>query len=275
MMSKYFEFYGITILVLVSLVIWTLPGCDNTMNAFDEEAGLYSIYGYLDVHEDVNYLRVRDLNTSPGAEDADEIDAEVEMVNLKTGASEVLQDSVVQFEEIYTHNFRTTLDIDYDTPYEVTVTRSDGAQFAVQALTPSRADSYATPMNEDCETPIELRFERMNGGMIDLEVGVVLNNQTFWANPRDEDFFGDRGEDLLSVTFIPQLLLNFIFGDESGIECYQLESEFIQVRYTHLGPGFFDPTETGGIDVPGGFDRFGGLYRNSYSFPIDTTRILL
>lgn len=260
---KYFNTYTVILLLLLS------SGCDNSMNAFDEEEGLYSIYGYLDLHEDINYIRIKDINET--LQDSDGvIDAKVTFENLDNSTSEILQDTVVEFDGVKTHNFRTTLDINPDTEYRVTAERSDGKTASATAITPYIAETSVNPMGENCSTTVNIDFEPVRSkNSLWVDVGFYYNQDLFWV-PINTLLIEIGNK--VNATFTPMMLINEAFEGET-IYCFELSDDTFEVRYTHYGPGIYEEAVSDSIGIPGGSGRFGAFYKDSFSFPIDTTGI--
>jgi len=266
------------IFVLLSALLITVflaVSCDNTLHPFNKDKGLYSVYGYLDIDSDVNYIRIKDLNM-PFVEDSTrKIDAKVRLTNERNEVSQTLTDSVVEFEGLYTHNFRTTLDINPDTKYQLTVKRSDGKVATATATTPRIADTNVDPLNADCRTPITVRFKPvLKKADLYVRIGFEYRNKKYWVNP----FLQTRKDEpeLIYMRFTPQDIIAKIFSDDRGrptIACYQLSSKIFYVDYIHYGPDFNQGSSSDTLDIPGGAGKFGGLYNRRFHFPIDTTNL--
>lgn len=282
-MKKPGPIYRICIMSVIAMAA-LLPGCDNSMDPFDEEKGSFSIYGYLDIHEEQNYIRIKDINQPHRSDATEAIDAVVTLENIYTGITETLEDSTVEFDGVFTHNFRTTMDITPDTRYRVTAERSDGVTKTVTATTPPIANVTVEPTGENCLTPIELILEPVHDrNDISLEIGFTLNDHRFWVRmqPDIPGMQNDNSEDdLFYLLFAPIDILDEVFNPPFGGGerrwCHELDTDQLYVRYTHFGPDFFDETASdsaGVVDIPGGTERFGGLYNDSFSITIDTSKI--
>lgn len=259
---KYLNNYVMILLLLIS------SGCDNSLNALDEEEGLYSIYGYLNLYEDNNYIRIKDINQT--LKDSDGIlDAKVTFENLDNGTTEVLQDTVVDFDGVKTHNFRTTIDINPDTEYRVTAKRSDGRTTSAIAKTPFIAETNVNPMGANCITAVNIDFEPVRSkNSLWVEVGFQYNQNLFWV--RINTLLVET-DNTVNASFTPFMLINEAFDER--ILCEDLSDDTFEVRYTHYGPDLFENTISDTLDVPGGAGRFGAFYKDSFSFPIDTVSL--
>lgn len=234
------------------------------MNPFDEEKGLYSIYGYLDLDKEVNYIRVKDLNATLTTNSTDNINATVTLENTDKNIVETLQDTLVKFEGIYTHNFRTTMEINPVTSYKITVERSDGKSVTATATTPQIADVNWGPTNDYCQFPVEITFEPILD-KYDLEVAIGFDYEDirYWVYPEITHVEGE----LIKYRFTPDSIIRSM-----EIECHQLDDDKLFIEYTHYGPDF-DSTGSDTLDTPTETVKFGALYEDSFTFPIDTTNI--
>lgn len=261
-------------IIILSLII-ILPGCENSIQPLNEEKGFYSIYGYLNMHEDVNHIRVKNLNMTLSEDTTDNIDANVTLKNLKSGETEELEDTVVTFDGVKTHNFRTTMDIKPNTKYRVSVERSDGKTVTATATSPYNTDTNVEPVGENCNTNIEISFVPVRSrNALRLEVGFRYNNKLFWTRQNQNIITFDQK---IILSFTPSgLLEDFFSGNEDTsqgetITCKELDTDKLFVRYTHFGPDLFDNNLSDTLNIPGGAGRFGVFYKDSFSFPIDTS----
>lgn len=254
--------------------------CDNTMNPFKRDKGLYSIYGYLDIDKDVNYIRIKDLNSAFVPESTRTIDARVTLKNLDNGADETLKDSVKRFDGLYTHNFRTTLAIHPDTRYELTARRSDGKTATAVATTPQIVEVKANPVGVNCQTPTTIKITPISSlSVLDLYVGFKKNKQKFYWKFDPLSYFTKEGSPkTYYLRFSPQKLIDLRFPvrnppPKHKFRCYQLDTDSLFVKYTIYGPDFFKDKGPDSLKIPGGTGQFGGLYDRSFSFPIDTVKL--
>lgn len=109
--------------------------CNNSIDAFKEN-NLFSVYGLLNASKDSNYIRVKKLSKPLPADCTHTLNAVVTLKNLQTGMSQVLKDSIVRFDGVYTHNLLTTMDIVPGSSYRLTVEGSNGNAFNAEASVP-------------------------------------------------------------------------------------------------------------------------------------------
>jgi hypothetical protein len=120
-------------LVAILLAAMLAAGCDHPFDPFEEDAaGPFSIFGYLDVNADVQWIRVMPIRQNLLAEPAP-IDAVVTLEHLGSGRVVTLRDSLFGFADPrlggvgYVHNFWTTERLEPEATYRLTAVRSDGA----------------------------------------------------------------------------------------------------------------------------------------------------
>lgn len=259
--------------LLITLTIGAvIVGCDNTLSTFDDQQGFYSIYGALDLDEDVNYIRVKDLSEPLHENAGRELEAEVTLENLDRQESEVLEDSVVEFDGIYTHNFRTTMAIRPDERYRVRV--EGPGEESTEAITkaPRRSESRINPVSPDCSTNVDIIFENVeNPSDIVVTIGFRLQRSDFQFSyqPRERE-----NSNSVRVEFIPKHLIdNTLPQDRGDVWCHNLSSDSLYVNYTHYSPGFFENISSDTLDIPGGASRFGAVYDRAVRFHLDTVNV--
>lgn len=260
--------------------------CDNTIDPFEKDTGLYSIYGYLDLNKTTNYIRVRDLNVPFTADATKNLDATVRLENLSTGVTETLIEQVIEFEGIYLHNFIVNGVIAPDTKYRLTVERSDGNSVSVDVKTPARPVPVVNQNSMDCESPVEIIFDPVNGGTIDAEIVFPWNNrQVDQDGPTLIDDDENETPGKFIYTFTPQDILdNLTFV--SGLTCSDLSDDYFGLEYFHYSPGYYQEIQKihndlsinpgGGLDFSkvlreNGIISFGAFYQDSVRFSVDTT----
>ncbi len=119
----------------LALLILIASGCRDTFEPFKVDSNLhFSIFGYLNVAADTQWIRVTPLRhsvfTTPG-----KLDATVTLQDMATGATTALRDSVFGFvpaanvegaAESWEHNFWTDVPIEYGATYQLSVVAADG-----------------------------------------------------------------------------------------------------------------------------------------------------
>lgn len=248
--------------------------CDNTLDPIDKDTGIYAIYGALDLNKETNYIRVKGLKAPFTAEATRNIDAAVTLENLRLGTKQVLEESaVMEYEGIFLHNFEVTGKIIPDTRYRLTAKRSDGVTVSVITATPTRPPPSATPINQDCYTPITVEFEPVKGGTIVLRVGYPFTINGHW-NPAqvlkaDENASGGK----ITYTFIPNEQVRFVTGTGGKLRCHHLDGTNFYISYFHYGPGFHEKIINDPFNILASTDRFGAFYADTLVIPVDTSRV--
>jgi hypothetical protein len=130
---------------LVGLLLTTIlaSGCDHPFEPYQEDVGApFSIFGYLDLRADTQWIRVMPIRQSLLADPAP-VDAVVTLEEVGSGRIVTLRDSLFAFEDrgvdgvAYAHNFWTTERIEPGTTYRLEAVRSDGvASTATVAMPP-------------------------------------------------------------------------------------------------------------------------------------------
>ena len=261
--------------VLVVLIGFLAGACDNSMDPLDTQKGTYSIYGALNIEKSENYIRVKNLNNSFAQEDAKILGADVTLEDLDRGVAQPLEDSVVVYDGVYTHNFKTTMDILPDTPYRVTVDGDEGTTVRATGTTPKIASSSVNPTKEDCRTSIAFTFEPVSGS-IQLSIGVHYGSLRFYTKRYSPQEDSERVRFFLTPEeLLKKALGKNLAGDdvEDPVRCHDLTNNTVVVKSVVYGPDFFGKTPTDSLSIPGGAGRFGGFYRDQFSFQIDTTDV--
>ncbi len=249
-----------------------LPACDNTIEPFDDSSGIFSIYGVLDINQDVNYIRLNDLNTPLTEDSTEQLDAEVTLENLHTGEQEVLQDTVVRFDDAYVTNFRAEMDIEPATEYEIIAVRSDGASTRSTVTTPVETEASVNVTEPDCTTLVQLSIYPIEDHLeVRPFIGFKYQDEMHWYVPRTNDLM--ISEDTMEITFTPQSALNGIFRPEftgEYVYCHQLDTDEYYIRYQRFGPEWHDDSADS-IAIEGGSGRFGGFVEETITRTLDTT----
>lgn len=255
-------------------IIFLLSSCDNTIDPFDESSGIFSIYGTLNMYEEVNYIRVKDINTPLAEDSTDLVDAEATLINLDNGNHETLRDTVVQFDDTYAMNFIVTQQILPDTKYELTVTRYDGATSSATTTTPSETSIFVGPEEPDCNTWITVSLAPMsNTYEIRPYIGFEYDSQEYWYTPFLTETNISNGR--LNFSFTPKQALDEIFQPErTGINvwCHELDDDEFYVRFQRFSEDWHEESSDS-LAIEDGTGRLGGFYERRYHYPLDMTDV--
>lgn len=264
-------------------VVTMLYGCDNTIEPFDEETGLFSIYGYLSLSEESNVIRIRDLNTPLLRDSTRELDAKATLENLDDGTTEQLKSNRIEFDGIYVHNFEVTMPVEPETEYRLTVERSDGAQATSTATTPTLGEVTYGPEGEDCYSPIRITFRDIDDPLlVPVSLSFYVDGDKWKIQ-----WYPVRGEgDTAVLEFTAEEVAKFFECDETlgcPPKCAASDDEEIHVHYYHFGPEWINedipwidqdipinPLES--LDIDDGLGFFGGLREGSFTIAINPSK---
>lgn len=270
MMSHTHPGWNWILLPLTGLIL--LTGCDASFQPIDDDAGLFSVYGYLTLSGGPHFLRVKDLDTPLTPDSTRVLDATVTLKNLSTGRTETLTDSIVLFEGIYTHNFRADQDVQPATRYRITITQGDGKTRATATM-PEETEVDIEPNGAvGCVQNVFVNFQNVSRKrLLQMSVGIPWRGPLNWV--RVSDFYsGDDGA--LIGQFNPASIVRRVVSERVlgtvGFQpekfCSLLDRNRIYVAYTRFGPDWpadsvrADPTRSA---VKNGLGTFGGLDRDT------------
>jgi hypothetical protein len=262
----------LTTFLFISL-LFLISGCDNSVDPFDSESGLFSIYGYLTLSSEQHFIRVKNLNDPLVEGSKQGLDATVTLENLDTGTLDTLSDSIVVFDGISTHNFRTDQPIQPGAAYRLTVKRADGGTTQATATMPkmTRVDVDAEEVL-DCDESVLLNFQNIpESNQLELSIAVNWDDKTQWVH---------RPNATTQTGIIPLRVVEQAVPDPAlaAIEeperyCTILDDGDMRIAYTHFGPDWpadsvlTDPTES---LVENGLGVFGGLHQDTLNFTVNT-----
>jgi hypothetical protein len=268
--------------ILILLIIFCgLISCENSLDPLDEETGTYTIYGALNLREQPNYIRVRDINAPFTKAATEPIDGRVLLYNFGTDSVAVLEDRIVEYFDLYHHNFEYVESITPNTQYRVTVERSDGVSRSQTMTTPTIPTPNLEPVNQKCNLPVNFEIAPLEGSTIVIYFGYPvdalrvenIDEDTEWRwGPKyvidPEDYEQPK---TISFTFSPYRELREILRFRSPINiCYEvLKTGNIFLRYEHYGRGFYEELTKDTLDVMN-THRFGAFYYDTLAVPIDT-----
>jgi hypothetical protein len=132
---------GFSILLLLSYQF--IMGCDDTFEPLQENDQYhFSIYGYLDVSADTQWVRVMPVREDIYIEPKP-IDAVVTLEHMESGESVVMNDSLFSFPQGYAWNFWTTTALKSSQTYRLTAVSSSGSTSYAMISLP---DDFDTPL---------------------------------------------------------------------------------------------------------------------------------
>lgn len=272
------------LLLCAALVL--LAGCENTIEPLAGDGG-FSIHGFVNVSAERQIVRVRDLSSPLTAEATRTIDATVTLRNVATGETTPLQDSVVVFQDVSTHNFWADVDVTASTEYQVIVEGSDGTQTVATTRTPDSVRVEPEPASGNCLDNVKVWFRGVTQvNLISTRIGFRTGGRTVWVNKEPAfERNAPPGSDV-RLAFQPERILaneiplqdNPDTSFQYEPRCRELDTDAIEVAFTHLGPAWsgqlpegpllFDPTDSRFVENGLGF--FGGLRQDTVRVRVDT-----
>jgi|AntRauTorckE6833_2_1112554.scaffolds.fasta_scaffold00004_42 hypothetical protein len=253
----------------VIIVSGIVLSCDSTLEPLDQETGIFSIYGVLNIDDQTHYIRIKNLNDPFTPEATREIDADVMLENLDSGTSEVLQSERIEYEGVYLHNFKVDGIFEADANYKLTITRFDGAEVSITMLTPKRTEAIAFPVNQDCDKTINVEIESVNGGAVNYLISYMYNGFRRVAESGVLNL-EDNMDGSLAVNFIPNEILRPQFR---GLSCQDIDEDSFRFSYWNYSPGLYEKILNDPFDILQSTERFGFVYRNNIEILVDTSKV--
>ncbi|MEM1271203.1 MAG: hypothetical protein AAGI08_14270 [Bacteroidota bacterium] len=132
--------------LLFAAGLLVIAGCDSSeFDPFQESDLGYSVFGYLDVSADTQFVRVSPIRQAL-EQSPEPLSVEVRLEDLDRGKSATMRDSVFNLPSLdgvrFVHNFWTDESIRPSTRYRLTLTGPDGARSVSEVVTP---DSVPQP----------------------------------------------------------------------------------------------------------------------------------
>jgi hypothetical protein len=283
--------------IVVALIGLLLSvGCDTTLEPFDDETGTFSIRGYLSISGDTHFFRVKDLSNPLVDDSARTLDVTVTMENLTAGTSTTLEDSVVVFEGVYTHNYRYDRAVQPEATYRITVEHADGrtaqSTATMPPITEVDPDSVGTTTQMNAKLldgPAPLTDLAVRNDTVDVIPcnGTVVYNfpnvperrllrflvEVDWRQGRqwveiDNPTVGPDGTPVNG--FRPSAIIASVVPTRelAAVQhaCELLKENTMRIAYTHFGPDWPADsivTDPLGSNVESGLGIFGGLHRDT------------
>ena len=105
-------------------------GCDPAFDPIKETNRSYSVYGYLNASADTQFIRIEKLRDNMPIGTLDDLGADVQLTNVTTGQTTLLQDSLFNYRVGRAHNYFTTLQVNPEQQYRLEVQGNEGAASA-------------------------------------------------------------------------------------------------------------------------------------------------
>ena len=250
-------------LSIVSLIAFSFfqQSCiETTINPFEDEVELFSIYGAIDLSNTSNIIRIKKL-TEPLLQDVSSITPfDVLLSEIESDEEYQLTQEIVNFNGNYTFNYPINIPIKSNSSYKFTMIAPDGGESIAIANTPGivipSVDTLGTNNNgpfkfenTECTTEHEFIFSNVKEGeQLYMFSGVNYGDSTLWARTATVDKLTriDNTDSLEALLSVRQLLFDhFPLSDDRfaslnpriwppTVDCDELDNNEIQIRYLHF-----------------------------------------
>lgn len=133
-------------LILVLTAGLVLTACEEGVDPLLESDRHYSLYGFLNMNRDTQYVRVDEIRPTLRLTDPSPLDARVTSTDQVTGEVVVWRDSVFAFSDgTYAHLFYAPFRVIPTHTYRLLVERGDGATTWVETRIPDRPQAQVQP----------------------------------------------------------------------------------------------------------------------------------
>ncbi len=283
---------GINCLIIFCIII-TISGCiERNLNPFEEGAGIYSVYGSLNMGSDTHYIRINDVQTPVRSDTHKNSDITVFFENLETGSSLTLRDSIIDFSGFITHNYILEKNLEPRTRYSLSVQNEEGRTVNSSVTTPGITNLSIIPNdNVTCLQQIEFTFHNVKyPEHVQMEVGFHRGGGIQWSKIGLVDNLRHKKDtDEMQVVMRPKDLLVEVFPPSPfpgsidprsvapAVRCHADNiGNTVHIRYTHFGPewdifrpGWFPNDPLSWQDVEGGLGFVGAFREGSATFTLN------
>lgn len=271
-------------------ILWVLPmaSCEQAAdNFYEDESPDYSVYGSMAVGESENYIRVMDVNQPHIEDSTGKADVTVRFKDLTNNETELLEDTLIGFDDFLTQNFKVNTPIRSNHVYRVSVDNGTQKPLTTVATAPGNTELRTTRSSPpQCSEKLQWDFHNVSSAEnIHLEVGLPYNDDIRWAhvggNCSDVEHLEDRDIWRLTAHVYELFQYHFPASDPCtgpSVTCSDLDKDEIYLHYFHLGAEYehyykseepVDPAESPTIENGIGFL---GVHHEHYStFAIDTS----
>ena len=221
-------------ILLASFLIF---GCESTVVPIANTGKEYSVYGPLDLQKTPNYIRVYDTKKLLTPEATENLDVEVRITNLATMDSEIMEDQVVIFDNIYTHNYKVEMPIEFNSRYKIEWEDIDGFSGSLTTVTPRQTELTVLVDSVECGEDFLIHLSNINldaGEQLIAEAGIKIGQNWFWTSRQIIYEYSSTDHSLI-VGWNPSDLINLIFGMFSEYNCNDITSNKLQFSFTHIG----------------------------------------
>ena len=230
-------------LVILLLPIMTLScivlSCEHNVTPIAPKAIEYSIYGPLNIGADTNHIRVHDTNDVLSSESTKNQDVSLILTNLDTGADELLVDSVVQYGNILSHNYRIQMPIEYDTRYKLFWEDEKGFAGSLITQTTNQSEMIVSTDTIGCYTPFYIELDNIDleaGERLDAEVAINVGGRWYWTFVRQYSDY-NTGTNTLVLGWSAYGISRTLFAGPGTPppDCKDFSSKVVKFRFNHIG----------------------------------------
>jgi len=269
-------------------LLWTGTGCEEAEDPVLETDEAFSLYGFLDPSSDRQAVRVYSIDGVLQNSAEESIDADVRSINRLSGEEIVWRDSVITYDDRSVgHVFYAPFQAEFDTPYTLSATRSDGTATTVDIRTPPDGDTVIDKISSTrSQVVVELRWSnipRIIQTEVSYFVRVPFPDGTDTTTVRVDIRSGRTQENsngTWSVFIIPSADIGVVFSAlqlQPGLTSVFLDKiearAFVTSADWESPVGVFDPellVQPGTFsNVAGGFGFVGGGYYDRFEFELD------
>ena len=270
-------------MILISVLPWL--GCiERNIDGFEENAGLFSVYGALDADRNFNYIRVKDTRIPALPDSSLPFEGTVIFEDLEEGTETILDRKERYISGYYVNNFQLNETLVPGKSYKLKVEGPEDRSVVTNTTVPEITEVSVKPENiSSCETLIEFTFKNVKhpehirmevafGGWRS-EIGLVA--QLEHREDKDEMFVKMNIRNLLVEVFPPSRQTIISTNDPRDLKSPRFTcSRFDEFRvwYTHYGPewdifspGFFPPDPLQWQDVENGLGFLGSFRRGGFT----------
>lgn len=279
------------VILAATLTAW-LVGCDASIDTVKpNERYNYSIFGYLDVAADTQWIRVDDINDGEAQGTTSAFNADVRLTNTATGQQVMLRDSLTLVSRrLQVYNFWTTEPIEPRTTYRVEVLEDGEVKTEATTTTPPDQIGYRTYFRR---TPSPIYFDLLVASIPRLagaRLNLVAENACV-DDPLPTTVAADAFP--LSREYLPNTFqIRFRWADALRVaareECARLVSNNIDIVLTSGGPDWPELTSINDLDtrelvlpdrisnVTGGHGYIAGIVTKRLTVNVtDTARVVV
>jgi hypothetical protein len=269
-------------------LLWTGTGCEEAVDPVLDTDEAFSLYGFLDPSSDRQAVRVYSIDGVLQNTADQTMDAEVRSINRHSGEEVVWKDSIITFDDRSVgHVFHAPFQADFDTPYTLSATRSDGTTSSVDVRTPPDGDTVVSNIaSARSQVVVELTWSnipRIIQTEVSYFVRVPFPDGTDTTTVRVDIESGRAQENsngTWSVFIIPSADIGVVFSAlqlQPGLTPVFLDKiearAFVTSADWESPVGIFDPellVQPGTFsNVTGGFGFVGGGYFDRFEFVLD------